>query len=61
MADRITLSRSVSSRPLLVFLEALLLGKAAQTPMFTLLLEKACTGTNAYSSAGEGYTDTIAY
>ena len=30
----ITLSRSVSSRPLLQFLEALLLGKAAQAPWF---------------------------
>ena len=30
-----TLSRPVSSRPLLQFLDALLLSKAGQTPMFT--------------------------
>ena len=51
MADSFpTASRSLSSRPLLQFLEAYLLRKAAQTPMLTgsSLLEEGCTDTNAY-------------
>ena len=58
-----TLSRSGSSRPLLLFMEALLLRKAAQTPMHTeKLFYRGRLHRHQYllgsSSTEEGCTDT---